>query len=124
MNFFKADIVSIEDNNIEMESVTLGRVVISRSQFSSEPKIGSVEIGIRPEMLKISQKSPKLLKDSGEGRIEEISFFGDYTQYKVKFLSSNEIFIVSEMHSQGRLEWTLGDLVSISWVSASLVGFA
>jgi ABC-type Fe3+/spermidine/putrescine transport system ATPase subunit len=123
MNFFKADIVSIVDDNIEMESVALGRVLISRSQFSSEPKTGSVEIGIRPEMFKISKKSPKPPKDSGEGRIEEISFFGDYTQYKVKFLSSNENFIVSEMHSQGRLEWNLGDCVGISWAPDSLVGF-
>jgi spermidine/putrescine transport system ATP-binding protein len=124
MNFFKADIVSVEENHISMDSVALGQVILSKSQFSNEPKSGAVEIGIRPELLKISKKRTKIPKYSGEARIEEISFFGDYTQYKVKFLSCDEIFTVSEMHSQERLQWTSGDYVVISWIPTSLVGFA
>ena len=123
MNFFKADIVLIDKKNIEVNSVTLGQVVLSKVQFPIEPKSGSVEIGIRPEMLAMSKKSTNSIKNSCEARIDEISFFGDSTWYKVKFLLTDEISIVSEMHSQERVEWKLGDKVTVSWRPTSFVGF-
>ena len=123
MNFFKADIVSIDKSIIQVNSLTLGQVVLSKVQFPIEPKSGSVEIGIRPEMFAMSKKSTNSIKNSCEARIDEISFFGDCTWYKVKFLSTDEISIVSEMHSQERVEWELGDKVTVSWRPTSFVGF-
>jgi hypothetical protein len=74
-------------------------------------------------MLTIKAKGNKNLKKGCEAKIKEISFFGDYTQYKVEFFSSDIIFVVSEMHSHGTPVRTVGDSVVISWDPASFVGF-
>ena len=55
--------------------------------------------------------------------IEEISFFGDYIQYKIKLVGSNTDLIVSEMHSRYDIEWKLEDNVSVSWAEDSFVLF-
>ena len=123
MNFVTVDIVSIDGNKVKIESNSLGRLTLLQKQFSSKPKNTSVELGIRPEMLVINNKATKNSKFGAEVRIKEISFFGDYTQYKVQFLSSNVMFVVSEMHSHRILDRNLGDTVGISWDPDSFVGF-
>jgi spermidine/putrescine transport system ATP-binding protein len=123
MNFLTVDIKSIYKTKVKVASNILGRLILSDKQFSSKPKIGPIELGIRPEMLTIKGKSNKNLKNSTEAKIKEVSFFGDYTQYKLRFLSDDVIFIVSEMHSQGTLDRAVGDFVVVSWDPDSFVGF-
>ena len=122
MNFLNAEIKSISDGKIEIESQSLGQISMTRKQFSKEPSIGLIELGMRPETLTINEKAGKIVGNSIEAQIDEISFFGEYTQYKVK-LFSGETFVISEMQSDEGKDWTLGDRAVIGWNPNSFVGF-
>ena len=96
---------------------------MTRKQFSNDPGVGIIELGIRPESLILKEKVVKPSVNSSEAQVDEVSFFGDYTQYKVKLLSSGDTLIVSEMQSVREKDWTLGDQVVVTWDPKSLVGF-
>ena len=100
----------------------MGKISLNRSQFSNEPSIGFIELGIRPESLQINRTERKKTVNSKEAQIEEISFFGDFIQYKVLINSEFEL-LVSEMHSNEIAELKTGDRVSVSWNSDSFVIF-
>tara|TARA_A100001011_G_scaffold385047_1_gene458487 strand:- start:4 stop:1104 length:1101 start_codon:yes stop_codon:yes gene_type:complete len=123
MNFLSGKIKSVSKLKVSVEIEALGKLSLHKSQFCNEPSIGSVELGIRPEMLVINKSITKKTFGSAEAKIVEISFFGDYIQYKIKLAGSNVDLIVSEMHSRDGVEWKLEDNVSVSWAEDSFVPF-
>ena len=122
MNFFKGKIETVSTEKVDIKSETLGKISLNRSQFSNEPIIGFIELGIRPESLQINRTERKKTVNSKEAQIEEISFFGDFIQYKVLINSEFEL-LISEMHSNEIAELKTGDHVSVSWNSDSFVIF-
>ena len=123
MNFFKGKINSVSKLRVTTQVDALGKISLNRNQFAKEPSMGSIQLGIRPEMLIINKINRKKIANSKEARIEEISFFGDYIQYRVRLLDSKTSLLVSEMHSGQGIEWKLQDHVFVSWASDSFVAF-
>ncbi len=123
MNFFTGKINSVSKSKVEIEADGLGKILMNRNQFSEEPTFGSIELGIRPEMLTINKSQSKKVANSEEAKIEEISFFGESIQYKITLLDSNLILRVSEMYSREGIEWRVKDRVSVSWTLESLFAF-
>ena len=121
MNFLNGKINSVSKLKVSVELDALGKLSMKRNQFSKELSVGSVELGIRPEMLVIGKINRKETNNTIQARIDEISFFGDYIQYKIKLLAGNATLLVSEMHSRGGIEWKLNDHVSVSWTTDSFV---
>ncbi len=124
MNFFSGRIKLVSKEKVLIESESFGEISLTRNQFSKEIIIGPIELGVRPEMLVINRPNRKKILNTSEGLITEISFFGDYIQYKVKLLASKVNLVVSEMHSKEVTELKLEDLVSISWNTDSFVVFS
>ena len=74
-------------------------------------------------MLLINQNRNTKISNSVEGQIQDISFFGDYIQYKIKLLMDKQLILVSEMNSQEGTERKFGDQVFVSWDPNSFVVF-
>ena len=123
MNFFTGEIKLISKSKVDIESDALGKISINKNQFSKEPIIGSIELGIRPEILVISKSGGKTIENSVRAQIEEISFYGDCTQYKIILASNNQTFLVSEMHAHRLKEWNVRDNVYVSWNPEWFVAF-
>ena len=123
MNFLKCEIKSVSQDKVEIHSDILTNILLNRTQFSREPSIGFIELGIRPEMLLINQNRNTKISNSVEGQIQDISFFGDYIQYKIKLLMDKQLILVSEMNSQEGTERKFGDQVFVSWDPNSFVVF-
>ena len=123
MNFLKGKITLISEFDVEIELVALGKIIMPKNQFLVGPRKGLIEVGIRPEMLIIERPNYQGEVNLKEAQIDEISFFGDFIQYKIKLSHSKEMLLVSEMHSQECVEWRLGDQVSVSWGLNSFVTF-
>ncbi len=121
MNFLKGKIKLVSKVKVIIETDALGEISLNKNQFSKEPSIGSIELGIRPEMLAINKAKNKTTINSKDAIIQEISFFGDYTQYKIKLLGTEAKLLVSEMHSRDGTEWNFQDQVSVSWTLESFV---
>lgn len=123
MNFINADVKCINKNTVELYSKELGKLTLSSNQFSNEPAVGLAELGIRPEMLEISDSSLNSSECFAEGQISEILFFGESNQYKIRFSSSDEVFTVSEKNSYGKVERQVGNNIKLTWNSSSFVSF-
>jgi spermidine/putrescine transport system ATP-binding protein len=123
MNFFKAEVVSFRKDNIMLNSKALGKLILASTQIPKELTSDSVELGIRPELLEINEKKSGNFQNLAEAHITEVSFFGESTQYKVKFSPCNEIYTISEKNSYGRIDRHVGDNITVSWNPSSFVGF-
>ena len=123
MNFLSGKITAVSKLKVDIEANGLGKISLNKNQFSQDPTIGSIELGIRPEMLLINKTNNKQTAMSSNAKINEISFFGDYIQYKIELLGSKVTLLVSEMHSSLGTEWMLEDHICVSWATESFVTF-
>ena len=75
-----------------------------------------VTVALRPEKIALQREKPAEAYNCVGGKIEELSYFGDTTVYRVK-LASGMVLAVSmantERHSDGAFTW--GDVVWATW---------
>ena len=124
MNFFSAELLAEKEGNITVHSNVFGEIVLLEGQFSGQPNRGDIELGVRPEMLDISVGASTTINNFVKGKIEEISFLGQTTQFRVILLASKETILVLLNNSSKKLNLFQGDIVKISWEPSSFVGFS
>ncbi len=124
MNFFTAEVSSFVSGEVIIKSKALGTFRLPKIQFPKKPHRSNFEIGIRPEMFKIMSLASKIDVSGRLAKIVETAFFGETTQYKVKFFSSEQIFIISEQTNIKPSENKVGDEVMVNWDTNSFVVFS
>ena len=79
-------------------------------------------MGIRPELISINPLKATS-KELMMGTIEDISYFGETTYYKISCGKSNELLTVSSQNSFGQISYKVGEKVKFKIDTKSVVGF-
>ena len=80
-------------------------------------------LGIRPELISINPRKSKSA-DFIEGEIEEISYLGETTYYKIICGKDIEPLNVSTQNSFGQMNYKVGEKVKLNIDKDNIVGFS
>ena len=121
MNFTNGKILN-SGKVLKIKSNILGEFELPMNQISGKPTDENIEIGIRPERIKINPVKTNS-KDLIDGKIIDISYFGETTYYKLKCGERSETLNVSTQNSFGQMDYKIGELVKFEVDNKSIVGF-
>ncbi len=121
MNFIDGTVVDADDK-FTVKSEILGELVILSSKVFGNRSENKIKIGIRPERISIIPDTEKR-KGLISGIIDDASYFGETTYYKIHCHSGAETIIVSAQNSFGQMDYKKGDRVKLDTDINSLVGF-
>ena len=121
MNFINGKIIK-DDKKIIFETKIFGELSLSKKQISGKNQNGKLTLGIRPELISINPLKATS-KELMMGTIEDISYFGETTYYKISCGKSNELLTVSSQNSFGQISYKVGEKVKFKIDTESVVGF-
>ena len=81
-----------------------------------------VSVALRPEKIQLSPEQPAGEYNAARGKIEELSYFGSFTVYRIK-LGSGMVLAVSQANTERHRahDFTWGDTVWAHWTDATQV---
>ena len=96
---------------------------MSQNQVSGNHINNKLTLGIRPELISINPRKSKSA-DFIEGEIEEISYLGETTYYKIICGKDIEPLNVSTQNSFGQMNYKVGEKVKLNIDKDNIVGFS
>ena len=121
MNFINGKIIKDDKKTIFKTSI-FGELNLSQKQISGKNQNGKLILGIRPELISINPLKATS-KELMMGTINDISYFGETTYYKISCGKSNELLTVSSQNSFGQISYKVGEKVKFKIDTESVVGF-
>ena len=119
MTFIECKIIS-ENNNLTVESEIFGKITLDKSRvFGQSSK--KLVLGIRPEKIAIE---PKTTRSKGlvSGKIIDVSYFGETTNYKVS-CGSVETLTISSQNSVGQINYSIGEKINLKADMDNIIAF-
>ena len=119
MTFIECKIIS-ENNNLTVESEIFGKITLDKSRvFGQSSK--KLVLGIRPEKIAIV---PKTARSKGlvSGKIIDVSYFGETTNYKVS-CGSVETLTISSQNSVGQINYSVGEKINLKADMDNIIAF-
>ena len=125
MNFLDARQSETQDGSVVFDVEGLGEAKIAPEQLPAGARAFSPVVGLRPEALTIVYEDPKLRGQRVvEGKIVDLSYYGDMTYYEVKLAGAVSPVTISMKNLTTRPVLERGAKTLVSWDEGSLVVFA
>jgi spermidine/putrescine transport system ATP-binding protein len=121
MNFFEAELKSIDAKSLTVEAKPFGIVKIKPEQMPTPLEKGPVKIGIRPEMLTILLDKKDMAEFESEAEVLENTYYGDMTYYHVAMKGAADGVTISMRNTAGRRVLKPGDKTRVGWGAESLL---
>lgn len=120
MTFINGEIVG-ENKNLQVQSEIFGKINIDKSRvFGQSSK--KIVLGIRPEKIAIVPKNSRS-KDLISGKIIDVSYFGETTNYKVS-CGTIETLTISSQNSVGQLSYSIGEEIQLKADMNNIIAFS
>ena len=120
MTFIKGEIIG-ENKSLKVQSEIFGQIAIDKSRvFGQSSK--RIVLGIRPEKISIvPETSPS--KNLVSGKIIDVSYFGETTNYKVS-CGNTETLTISSQNSDGQLNYSVGEEIQLRADLDNIIAFS
>ena len=120
MTFIEGEIIG-ENKNLKVQSEIFGQITIDKSRvFGQSSK--SIVLGIRPEKIAIVPKNSRS-KNLVSGKIIDVSYFGETTNYKVS-CGTIETLTISSQNSVGQLSYSVGEEIQLRADLDNIIAFS
>ena len=120
MTFIKGEITG-ENKNLKVQSEIFGQIAIDKSRvFGKSSK--RIILGIRPEKISIVPKTSRS-KNLVSGKIIDVSYFGETTNYKV-LCGNTETLTISSQNSVGQLNYSVGEKIQFKADMDNIIAFS
>ena len=120
MTFIEGEIIG-ENKNLKVQSEIFGQITIDKSRvFGQSSK--RIVLGIRPEKISIVPKTSRS-KNLVSGKIIDVSYFGETTNYKVS-CGNAETLTISSQNSVGQLNYSVGEEIQFKTDMDNIVAFS
>ena len=120
MTFIEGEIIG-ENKNLKVQSEIFGQITIDKSRvFGQSSK--SIVLGIRPEKIAIVPKTSRS-KNLVSGKIIDVSYFGETTNYKVS-CGTIETLTISSQNSVGQLSYSVGEEIQLRADLDNIIAFS
>ena len=120
MTFIAGEIID-ENKNLKVQSEIFGQIAIDKSRvFGQSSK--RIVLGIRPEKISIVPKSSRS-KNLVSGKIIDVSYFGETTNYKVS-CGNTETLTISSQNSVGQLNYSVGEEIQLKADMDNIIAFS
>jgi spermidine/putrescine transport system ATP-binding protein len=124
MNFLPASVISSQGDAVEAEIAGLGRAELSTKQCPSGAAPGDAAVGLRPESLTILFEGDNAGgARRAEGRVEEVTYYGDMTYYDMALEGAPSTVRVSARNMPGRRVLDRGETTALAWDPRALTLF-
>jgi spermidine/putrescine transport system ATP-binding protein len=120
MTFINGEIVG-ENKNLQVQSEIFGKINIDKSRVFGQSSKKMV-LGIRPEKIAIVPKNSRS-KDLISGKIIDVSYFGETTNYKVS-CGTIETLTISSQNSVGQLSYSIGEEIQLKADMNNIIAFS
>tara|TARA_B100000925_G_scaffold152152_1_gene114137 strand:+ start:855 stop:1931 length:1077 start_codon:yes stop_codon:yes gene_type:complete len=120
MTFIEGEIIG-ENKNLKVQSEIFGQITIDKSRvFGQSSK--RIVLGIRPEKISIVPKTSRS-KNLVSGKIIDVSYFGESTNYKVS-CGNAETLTISSQNSVGQLNYSVGEEIQFKTDMDNIIAFS
>ena len=120
MTFIEGEIIG-ENKNLQVQSEIFGQISIDKSRvFGRSSK--KITLGIRPEKIAIVPKTSRS-KNLVSGKIIDVSYFGETTNYKVS-CGTIETLTISSQNSVGQLSYSVGEEIQLKADLDNIIAFS
>ena len=120
MTFIEGEIIG-ENQKLKVQSEIFGQITIDKSRvFGQSSK--SIVLGIRPEKIAIVPKTSRS-KNLVSGKIIDVSYFGETTNYKVE-CGTTETLTISSQNSVGQLSYSVGEEIQLKADLDNIIAFS
>jgi spermidine/putrescine transport system ATP-binding protein len=123
MNFLPAEVHEVRGTTVEAEIAGLGRAGLDAAQCPGGAKTGSAAVGLRPESLTILFDGDATGARRVEGRVEEVTYYGDMTYYDMALPGAPATVRVSARNMPGRRVLDRGEVTALAWDPRALTLF-
>ena len=123
MNFLEAKVATVNGGTLECEVAGLGRVEIAAEQCPGGARSGAGSVGFRPETLTVLFEGENSRGRVAEGRVAEVTYYGDMTYYGVALDGVAEPLTISMRNVTDRPVLEQGEKARVAWDPAALVLF-
>ena len=120
MTFIEGEIIG-ENKNLKVQSEIFGQITIDKSRVFGQPS-KKIVLGIRPEKISIAPKTSRS-KNLVSGKIIDVSYFGETTNYKVS-CGNAETLTISSQNSVGQLNYSVGEEIQIKADMDNIIAFS
>jgi spermidine/putrescine transport system ATP-binding protein len=93
-NLFSGDITEVEASNIQIETKTGLKIVVTRSKDSPTELSQAVVVSVRPEKIQLSLYPPSLQTNCFEGRLVNVMYLGTHINYVVELTTGISINVL------------------------------
>ncbi len=120
MTFIEGEIIG-ENKNLKVQSEIFGQINIDKSRvFGQSSK--KIILGIRPEKITIVPKTSRS-KNLVSGKIIDVSYFGETTNYKVS-CGTIETLTISSQNSVGQPSYSVGKEIQLKADLDNIIAFS
>ena len=120
MTFIEGEIIG-ENQKLKVQSEIFGQITIDKSRvFGQSSK--RIVLGIRPEKIAIVPKISRS-KNLVSGKIIDVSYFGETTNYKVE-CGTTETLTISSQNSVGQLNYSVGEEIQLKADLDNIIAFS
>ena len=120
MTFIEGEIIG-ENKNLKVQSEIFGQINIDKSRVFG-PSSKRIILGIRPEKIAIVSKTTRS-KNLVSGKIIDVSYFGETTNYKVS-CGTIETLTISSQNSVGQLNYSVGEEIQLKADMDNIIAFS
>jgi spermidine/putrescine transport system ATP-binding protein len=93
-NLFSGDITEVDAFNIQIETKTGLKIVVTRSEDSPTELSQAVVVSVRPEKIQLSLYPPSLQTNCFEGRLVNVMYLGTHINYVVELTNGISINVL------------------------------
>ena len=120
MTFIEGEIIG-QNKSLKVQSEIFGQITIDKSRvFGQSSK--RIVLGIRPEKITIVPKTSQS-KNLVSGKIIDVSYFGETTNYKVS-CGTIETLTISSQNSVGQLSYSVGEKIQLKADLDNIIAFS
>ena len=125
MNFLPTQVAmsGASQGGIAVDVAGLGRTVLQSAQCPGVARPGAAQVGVRPESLTVLFDDTTPATHRAQGRVDEITYYGDMTYYEITLEGAPKSVQVSSRNMPGRRLLDRGERVALAWDPSALVLF-
>ena len=120
MTFIEGEIIG-ENKNLKVQSEIFGQISIDKSRLFGQLS-KKIILGIRPEKIAIVPNTSRS-KNLVSGKIIDVSYFGETTNYKVS-CGTSETLTISSQNSVGQLSYSIGEEIQLKADLDNIIAFS
>ncbi len=124
MNFLPAQVLERGTERIVADVAGLGRVTLDAAQCPASEAPGAPAVGLRPESLTVLFDETAPPGARVQGRVEEVTYYGDMTYYDIALDGAPRTVSVSARNMPGRPVLERGQRTALAWDPRALTLFA